>query len=458
MIIENLPCTSCREYGVCAKPEEDGHSLRKCQRVIEELYYPGIKDKDVLEIGCGTSEKGGSIKRIVQGNGCRWTGIDIKATDLATHVCSVEKMPFGDNSFDWVIGSQTIEHWKRPVKALKETRRVLRPGGKVSLTAPVHLHGSKNFVRGDLAAVARMFERCGFKIEEFQTWRKDYGDLGPNEPNDYAKKYLRKFGITDYDGMSTHIIHCLLSKNEVEMKKGFFGRIFGGGKITKIADCIDREKGKTFLIVGAGGSLREYEKQIKGYIEESRAITIGINYMTEFCIPDYHLWTNQQRYRDLGQCISEHSRMIFGHKMPKKLIRKHFSGDYISVDYGAGETGGVDYRDGRIYGSFRTAGTLAIMIAHLMGAAKIYVVGMDGFTLHGREQLESGGKNHHCYGKGYTDDASWQECVGKDEMVYNGLNALAEYGVEFSILTPTKFSKFHDSSVLSVRREAAPNE
>jgi len=179
-----------------------------------------------LEVGCGTKEKGGFVKKIVESNNCNWTGIDIKQTDLATHVCSVESMPFGENSFDWVIGSQTLEHWKRPRKALREIRRVLRPSGKVSLTAPIHLHGEKMFVAERLDLIEKLFPQNGFDIELCQTWRKEHRDLVPYRPNDYAKKHLKRAGILDYDNITTYIIHCLLVKNADWDGTGFWKRVF----------------------------------------------------------------------------------------------------------------------------------------------------------------------------------------------------------------------------------------
>jgi len=195
--------------------------------------------------------------------------------------------------------------------------------------------------------------------------------------------------------------------------------------------------------------LRQYRDSIDRFIKAKRPVTIGINYMTEFCVPDYHLWTNKQRYRDFGMHINSQSTLMFGSRMPKKLIKKHFKGDYISVDYDGSAGDPVRYEGGRIYGNFRTAGCLAIVIAHLFGASDIYVVGMDGYTLHPRQELESQSSNHHCYGKGYTDDATWQQCLEKDRLVYENLNEIDAFGAKFKIITPTKFEKFYDGGVLT---------
>lgn len=203
------------------------------------------------------------------------------------------------------------------------------------------------------------------------------------------------------------------------------------------------EKGSHIIVVGSGATIKENKDKILRYIHETGAKTIGINCMTELCVPDYHLWTNKQRYRDLGHCIDIKSKFIFGEGLSEKLIRKHYNGEYIKLHYIDEDGVKVTYKNGIIYGHFRTAGTLSIMVAHVMGANKIDIVGMDGYTLYGQKELKKGKKSHHCYGQGYTDDASWEKCIQKDKLVNKALHDIHDYGVIFNILTPTKFSDFH---------------
>src|SRR5262249_6289681 len=47
-----------------------------------------------------------------------------------------DKLPFADNSFDFVINSHVIEHMPNPIKALKEWHRVIKPGGIVFIICP----------------------------------------------------------------------------------------------------------------------------------------------------------------------------------------------------------------------------------------------------------------------------------------------------------------------------------
>ena len=256
MEFDDITCTSCHKYGYCKQFKElnrknatptgrqpnESSPIRKCQIAICELYYGKIRDKDVLEIGCGNSKKGGLIKKIVEKNNCRRVGVDIRKTDLTTHVCNVNDMPFDDNSFDCVIGSQTFEHWRKPGKALKEIRRVLKPDGKVYLTAPIHLHGSKMFVAGDFNSIEKILLKSGFDVEKIERWRKHYCDLGPylhptaKKHLRYAKKHRRKFGTLSYEKITIYLIHCILVKSKNRARACWSKKLLGTikGKVSRM--------------------------------------------------------------------------------------------------------------------------------------------------------------------------------------------------------------------------------
>lgn len=60
------------------------------------------------------------------------TGIVIKTADL-----SQGKIPVADNIFDYVLFSETLEHFNfHPEKIMSEVYRCLKPGGKIILTTP----------------------------------------------------------------------------------------------------------------------------------------------------------------------------------------------------------------------------------------------------------------------------------------------------------------------------------
>ncbi|MEM7031235.1 MAG: class I SAM-dependent methyltransferase [Chloroflexota bacterium] len=49
----------------------------------------------------------------------------------------ITNIPVDDQSFDVVICTEVLEHVPEPILALKEIARILRPGGKLLLTAPL---------------------------------------------------------------------------------------------------------------------------------------------------------------------------------------------------------------------------------------------------------------------------------------------------------------------------------
>jgi ubiquinone/menaquinone biosynthesis C-methylase UbiE/uncharacterized protein YbaR (Trm112 family) len=100
----------------------------------------------VLEVGCGT---GGLLVAAARA-GVAIEGVDIAArwlvvarrrlTDHGLVVpliaAGAERLPWPDASFDVVVADSLLEHLDDPAAALREWRRVLRPGGEVLVWSP----------------------------------------------------------------------------------------------------------------------------------------------------------------------------------------------------------------------------------------------------------------------------------------------------------------------------------
>ena len=105
-----------------------------------------IKGKKILDVGCGD---GALTYRIVK-KGADVIGIDDskKGIELAKEIFNKKKvsarfiladvcqMPINDNSIDYVVCSEVIEHLKEPEKMLSEAQRVLKKNGKIIITTP----------------------------------------------------------------------------------------------------------------------------------------------------------------------------------------------------------------------------------------------------------------------------------------------------------------------------------
>ena len=219
-----------------------------------------------------------------------------------------------------------------------------------------------------------------------------------------------------------------------------------------IKDLINTKKGRIGLVICAGSSIKEYKKEIDEYIKINKPVTIGINNISHLYIPEYHLWTNTSRFRNFGKNINPKSKILLGSNISIKVIKEVIGNkDYTLINYTDKPEIQLDYRKGKIFGFYRTAGCLAIMILKIMGVNEVNIVGMDGYSLYDEKDLLNKEKSHHCYGEGFTDTASWETCIKKDKLINDiVLKNLRNYGLNFKILTPTKYEEFHDSTRLYI--------
>jgi len=94
---------------------------------------------EVLELGCGT----GVLARQLLDFGNTVTGLDISEAAIAQLppeikgvVSTLPDIPLPDNSFDVVVATEVLEHLDDDRTCVKETVRVLRPGGRAFFGVP----------------------------------------------------------------------------------------------------------------------------------------------------------------------------------------------------------------------------------------------------------------------------------------------------------------------------------
>lgn len=151
-----------------------------CQE-YNRLIAAGMR---VLEIGCGTWSP---IRQHCQQFGARWEGIDANEfyygeRTIATRIESVEDLSFPDETFDIVVGNQTLEHWNefgcKPGLGIWQCFRVLKIGGMLLMNVPIHFHGSRIFVEGNLEAIADLFRPYSADLQ-LNPWRRNSWPLQP---------------------------------------------------------------------------------------------------------------------------------------------------------------------------------------------------------------------------------------------------------------------------------------
>ena len=115
-------------------------SLLRKLRIKQVLpYVSKYKNANMLDIGCGWEAK---LLKNLEPYILKGTGIDFKTAAINSKkiktITSVigKKLPFKNNTFDFITLLAVLEHLDYPTEILNECARVLRPGGSILITVP----------------------------------------------------------------------------------------------------------------------------------------------------------------------------------------------------------------------------------------------------------------------------------------------------------------------------------
>lgn len=120
---------------------------------------------EVLDVGCGAGDFSEAISHFRPDLTIHAVDISKKAIAYAKtrglkvsfKTADVQNLPYKDNSFDAVVCFDLIEHVKSPSKALKEIRRVLKPGGVFHVFLPTE---------GNIFTLEGLLIKLGWKAKE----------------------------------------------------------------------------------------------------------------------------------------------------------------------------------------------------------------------------------------------------------------------------------------------------
>lgn len=140
----------------------------------------------VLDVGCGSGVMLARMKEL----GWQVEGVEFdpaaaeaaRARGVPVRLGTLEAQRYPDNSFDAVHSAHVIEHVHEPVGLLRESYRVLKPGGKVITVTPNaeswgHRHFGRAWLNLDpprhlmlfsVATLRTAAERCGFEVERLE--------------------------------------------------------------------------------------------------------------------------------------------------------------------------------------------------------------------------------------------------------------------------------------------------
>ena len=187
-----------------------------------------VSGRDVVDIGCG----GGVLVRALTARGARVTGVEISESQLATairdddsggarYVVGVaERLPLSDQSADVVVFMRAFHHVPPAdmLSALREARRVLRPGGVVYIAEPLaegdffELTSLVEDEREVRAAAQRAIARAG-----------EVADLEPRESLEYDVRLC----LGGLDAFAARIVSVDPARGEVfEQRRAVLAETF----------------------------------------------------------------------------------------------------------------------------------------------------------------------------------------------------------------------------------------
>lgn len=161
----------------------DAETETPWHRLVKARLDPArdLAGKRVLEIGCGrggfacwlaTSEPHAPAE-VVAADFAETAVAKGKAfaarrglSGITWEVADIQALEHADATFDTVVSCETVEHVHDPRRALRELARVLKPGGRLLLTAPNYL-GTMGLYRGYMRLTGRRYTEEGQPINNF---------------------------------------------------------------------------------------------------------------------------------------------------------------------------------------------------------------------------------------------------------------------------------------------------
>ncbi|MBI4464603.1 MAG: class I SAM-dependent methyltransferase [Acidobacteria bacterium] len=156
---------------------------------LRSLLAPG---DGLLDVGCGR----GSLVQLARQEGVEAYGIEraspLKHSSPYIFDQDLPECRFPDGRFQLVVLWHVLEHLRGPVETLEEIRRILKPGGWLSVAVPnfggaqarasgahwFHLDLPRHFWHFRPRSLQHLLESHGFRLVSWSTWSLEYDWFG----------------------------------------------------------------------------------------------------------------------------------------------------------------------------------------------------------------------------------------------------------------------------------------
>lgn len=148
----------------------DPHTEAIDDFICEEIRFIGSGGR-VLDAGAGESR----FRRLF--SPAQYVGVDLAVGDALWDYSAIDvnadllALPFREKAFDLALNTQVLEHVREPKAILLEILRVLKPGGRLLLTAPQGWYEHQaphDYFRFTSFALRYLLESTGYVVEEIR--------------------------------------------------------------------------------------------------------------------------------------------------------------------------------------------------------------------------------------------------------------------------------------------------
>jgi len=212
---------------------------RAVRRRLTDCMSRFLKSGDTLcDVGCGTKPFNSFLTKI----GVRYLGLDTDNSfygmDNVDIVATADVLPLADGITDAILSSQVIEHLPDPENAMRETNRVLKPGGLLFISFPMFypIHAAPfDFFRYSDSGFEALCSRTGFELlekHEMSGFWFAASIFTDHQLNAFNRSFIGKFEIVKILALPLHwlfwlihstesLVHALLGKSVANTRKAW---------------------------------------------------------------------------------------------------------------------------------------------------------------------------------------------------------------------------------------------